>query len=431
MRFRRLALVLLDAAVAVAQQYAFVPVSNSPKTINRVFQDRGGRLWLGTLDDLVMFDGVRFYSLHDYGYPATPSREIAEDDEGGIWSASGLGVYRFHDGQVSQVFAGNSVNIAMLAPGVMLAAVNPPGDPKSGTPEYQLIRIRRESSGWTTELLPGPTVITGFALDKAGAALFVCAGGWCELSRRAILDWHAGAVRDTFHKDDNNFSRVYRDRFGCLWLRSSPFTTYTCPGGVQTRVPDDIASLSPLAFLAEAADGSMILPSSSSLAVGRPGAFHVARSANGMPGNDLPTIAADGTIWIGSDENGLVRLASPFHLEYWTARDGLETPLSITRAGDHVFEGSPQGIRMLSEDRSRWTLVPHSKDRGLIVQVLPGPDRTLYAVGAQITQIRYDGTVVAEAIPGAGRSEWLPRPSDGGRRVTLSIGCREAMACSR
>jgi hypothetical protein len=399
MRPRFFALLQLGIAVVAAQQYPFIPVPNAPKVINRLFQDSQSRLWVATDDDVQMFDGLRFYSLREAGFPATPVREISEDDEGGIWSATGSGLYRFQDGRISHIVAGNTVNIAAVASGVMLATVNPPGDPNDGTPQYQLFRIRREAGKWKGERLGNWIAMYGFTIDHSGSALFVCPGGWCELPRQTILKWRAGDPTKSIVKGETNAQRVLRDRFGCLWQRATQFATYACAGDAPKTLPRDIASLDTREFLFEAADGSMILPSSSSLAVGRPGAFQVARAVNGVPTSDLPIIAADGSIWIGSDEHGLYRMASPFRLEYWTARDGLETPLSITRADGHIYEGSPHGIRVLSDDRSRWTPLPHLDERGIIVQVLPGPDHTLYSAGAQITQMRYDGTVLAHASP--------------------------------
>ena len=63
MAFRRVWALPLVASALLGQQYPFVPVPNSPKNIERILQDKLGRLWMATHDDVVCFDGARFFSL--------------------------------------------------------------------------------------------------------------------------------------------------------------------------------------------------------------------------------------------------------------------------------------------------------------------------------------------------------------------------------
>ena len=81
----------------------------------------------------------------------------------------------------------------------------------------------------------------------------------------------------------------------------------------------------------------MVLWGDSLLVVGRPGSFHIATRANGLPGLNDAIPGKDGTIWLGTS-NGLFRMASPFRVEYWTIRDGIAyAPWSVARSGAHVF----------------------------------------------------------------------------------------------
>src|SRR5262249_54004622 len=79
------------------QQYPFLPVRDSPKSVKTLFQDSRGRLWLGG-DQVACFDGARFFHLSDYGMPPANTFDIAEDPDHAIWIATDTGVFRFGDG---------------------------------------------------------------------------------------------------------------------------------------------------------------------------------------------------------------------------------------------------------------------------------------------------------------------------------------------
>jgi len=72
---------------AFGQQYPFLPVGGSPKSVQSLFQDSHGRLWLGGLEP-ACFDGTRFFELHDYGFPPAEAYDFSEDAGGAIWIAA-------------------------------------------------------------------------------------------------------------------------------------------------------------------------------------------------------------------------------------------------------------------------------------------------------------------------------------------------------
>src|SRR5689334_31231 len=126
----------------------------------------------------------------------------------------------------------------------------------------------------------------------------------------------------------------------------------------------------------------MLLHSSISLAWGRPGAFQVATTQNGLPSASGAIIARDGSMWIAGD-NGLYRFAYPFRFEYWTGRDGLGTAMGIMRAGDRVYAATGQGIAILNPDRTRWLIWDQSREFGMMAALAPGPHGTIYAAPAR------------------------------------------------
>jgi hypothetical protein len=66
---------LLATGFAAAQQYPILPVPGSPRNIEHILEDRQGRLWMSTRDDVLCFDGARFFSL-----PGVPSRTAKAGD---------------------------------------------------------------------------------------------------------------------------------------------------------------------------------------------------------------------------------------------------------------------------------------------------------------------------------------------------------------
>jgi hypothetical protein len=178
-----------------AQRYPMLLVPGSPQGIFTMMQDSQSRLWMGTIDDVYCFDGVRFYSLRKYGFPKEVPNAFGEDDEGGIWigtqgTASGGGsghgaLYRYQAGHIEKVLSGDNLSVVQVAPGEMLASF---GTEAEGHPTYgDLYRLRKKQEGWISDQLLEKRV-HHMSVDKQGTTLFPCPGGWCELARQNVLE---------------------------------------------------------------------------------------------------------------------------------------------------------------------------------------------------------------------------------------------------
>ena len=79
----------------------FVPLSLPAaldQKVSAIFQDRAGRLWLGTQGGLFCFDDLKLFTTRD-GLSADDVRAIAEDREGNLWvGTEGGGLNRLRDG---------------------------------------------------------------------------------------------------------------------------------------------------------------------------------------------------------------------------------------------------------------------------------------------------------------------------------------------
>jgi tRNA A-37 threonylcarbamoyl transferase component Bud32/ligand-binding sensor domain-containing protein len=388
---------------ALCQQYPFLPVAGSPKNVKTLFQDSRGRLWLGG-DDLACFDGTHIFFLRDYGFPRAESYDITEDSSGAIWIGAETGVYRFANGHVEEITKGVAVSVIAAAPDVAFAAVGPLG---RGVPitTSSLVRVQRTTKGqWRVETVmdlgsPGP-----LTLDHRGMLLYPwLESGWHELRLADVVRWHPPgkpAVTDhaIWRDPAAGAVRVLRDRFGCVWIGAEGQNTFDCGDGAWRQTPFEGAGVR--ANLHEAPDGSMVLVGPNILALGRPGAFRIAKVSNGLPAALFTAIQAqDGTLWLGTSQ-GLYRLPSPFRTEYWTARDGVDNPWCVQRSGMDIYAGLNRDVGMLSKDRRHWQNVASFAKVGTVMNLLPSADGLLVALNpGSAALLRRDGTVVARTEP--------------------------------
>ena len=390
-----------------AQHYPFLPVSGTPHGIYTIFQDSHSALWLGTIDDAYRFDGVHSYSLRPYGFPKETPDGFTEDSDGGIWIATqgsdfqgGTGhggLYLYQAGRVVKIASGDAMSVIALAPGFMLATM---GMELNGKPSYGDITLFRKSKdGWTAETVFSK-LAGHFTVDHQGSVLFPCPVGWCELSRQQLIDWRGSQSPLDLqrHSASPMIEKVLRDRFGCVWMRTEASASYQCPTDTKSQnVPATISQYDGSAHLEETADGSIFMLVS--LILGRPGAFHVATGANGLPNNlDTAMVAKDGTIWLGT-ETGLVRFMYPFQIESWTKSDGMTGSDSVLQVGKDVLATSNQagGVLKLDKDRRRWTPIPGSEN--LKGQLYAGPEHTFFVANRTgLTQLNATGQVEAKLV---------------------------------
>ena len=412
-RLRFPGLLLLACAGLVAQQYPFLPVAGSPRNIEHILQDRQGRLWIGTLADVQYFDGARFFSLHEVGFPVTSVFSLAQDDEGGIVIGSEGGAYRYFEGRLEklppEVIA---ARVTVVAPGLLFVTGNRPG-----SSEVLLYRVRRARGAWQTEELTAWPFGEFETRDRSGAILTGCPGGWCEYYPQRIASWTPKQpAQPVLHHAPVPLKKVLRDASGCLWFRTLESAAYQCPGDSSpATLPALVAGRNVWAGIEETGDGSILFANASSLALGRPGAFQVATPENGLPSETISCAiqARDGTIWAGSI-GGLYRFPHPFRLHYWKSRFG---PFwSITRSGGRIFAGTSAGVANL-ENSGEWSVLPATRGLGTISSLLPEADGSLYAAvsGSTVIHLRMPGGAIDARMAGGQdvQPQFLARGADG------------------
>ncbi len=113
------------------EQFASLALPGSmDKGVSAIFQDRAGRLWLGTQGGLLRFDDLTLFTTRD-GLSADDVRAIAEDRDGNLWvGTEGGGLSRLRDGRFTcytktNGLPGNSISAAEVdADGVLWVATS-------------------------------------------------------------------------------------------------------------------------------------------------------------------------------------------------------------------------------------------------------------------------------------------------------------------
>ncbi len=100
------------------------------QSISAIFQDRAGRLWLGTQGGLLRFDDLKLFTTRE-GLSADDVRAIAEDRDGNLWvGTEGGGLNRLRDDRVTHFtkadgLPGNSISaLEVDDQGVLWAATS-------------------------------------------------------------------------------------------------------------------------------------------------------------------------------------------------------------------------------------------------------------------------------------------------------------------
>lgn len=402
-------LALVSAMTSRAQQYPFVDVTpgGAPRGCFFMLPDERGGVWLAGCETgaegLFYFDGEHFIQPLKEPFPKVDVSGMAKDSEGGIWIISSGGLFRFHRGSLEKILDGTgSAGITRVDSDVFVATVARPGhDPSM---DADLMRIMRVSGRWQTDALLTGMPQVQFRVDGAGRILYGCDGGYCELARDEIARWRPDSTLAITRRTAQTRSRyatakavIWRDRFGCVWMRGVNDAAYQCSGDTRpAAVPGNVASVGEPQII-ELGDGRIVIPSFGRLAIGRPGNFRVLTMLNGYPSAGNVLALKDGLLI--SNANGLffMPLRAPF--EFWSQRDGLNgNTWSVTRIGTKTFAVAGDTVNALAPDRRSWRpwATLHAASR-----LLPGPDGTLLAGSHTegVVQWRADGTVLRRSGP--------------------------------
>lgn len=234
-------------------------------TVQALLQTRDGYLWVGTLDGLARFDGVRFTRFDSRSTPELGLGSVhglMEDSEGNLWIGRSDGASIFRDGRFRVVL---------------------------------------------NDDVTGGDSVWAFCQGPDGAV-------WAA-THRGLVRWEKGAVRSYRRADGLPTDRLRSlafDHHGTLWIGTTGGGLVSFSGGrFRVHGPAEGVPKENIQAVAAAPDGDIwAATAGGGLVHGRRGTFRTWTTADGLPTNQLSALALDssGTLWIGTWGAGLCRM---------------------------------------------------------------------------------------------------------------------------
>ena len=298
-------------------------------TVTCITQTHDGYLWLGTLNGLARFDGVRFVVFGAHNTPELKSNRILtllEDRDGGLWiGTEGGGVTRWHQGRFTTFTAWEG-----LAHDIVQCLCE-------DAQERVWIGTLAGLSSWRQGVLGKASVAEGLP----GIAVRAAAGdaqGRCWLVAGDSLftleaDRFATAPLGSF--EGKGILGLHRARSGVVWLFGEGLLTPM--GGTHSNHLQSAESAAvQVQAVEESVNGDLWIGTrAGELRRRRAGQWLTIATASEAVQHPVRCLREDreGNLWVGTDGGGLVRL-KPRRLTSFGARDGLANEYILSMAGD-------------------------------------------------------------------------------------------------
>jgi signal transduction histidine kinase/ligand-binding sensor domain-containing protein len=310
--------------------------------IRSIAQTRDGFLWVGTMDGLARFDGVRFRSFGRQGPPELDQNiaGLAPDGQYGLWIAAATQLLHYHDGRFDSIpFAGAAhypVDIfvsgrdggAWVYSGGKLAhAAHGRLDPWPSPPGSRLLRDLAEGKDHTLWAADGERVIAmrkdaPVAVYPLAGARMVYADSFGSLfagDGHRLFRFDGKGFRKIDSPGLGNFVSILVDHRQRLWMASGGLhgISRNTDGRREVLTAADGLAANDVRTLFEDRDGDVWIGTISGLQRLHAGVFASYSpqdgQQNGASGSDqIDAVFAqkNGALWAGSLEGGVAELAS-------------------------------------------------------------------------------------------------------------------------
>ena len=232
-------------------------------SVQALLQTRDGYLWLGTIEGLVRFDGVRFTVFDKSNTPVMKNHNVlalGEDRAGNLWIGTGGGLLRYRAG---------SFTLYTTAEGM--------------------------SNNWVTALYE----------DRTGALWVGTDGGLNRLEQGRFTVFTASEGLPS-----NLITSISQDAAGTLWIGTRAGLSCFKDGRFTTlSTKDGLSSNQVLSLYADAAGALWVGTDGGGLNRLRDGRFTVFTTKDGLSKNIILSIRADheGNLWVGTKGGWLNR----------------------------------------------------------------------------------------------------------------------------
>lgn len=276
-------------------------------SVTCILQTQDGYLWVGTLNGLARFDGVRFTSFRVADSVGLQSNRILclwEDAYGVLWvGTDGGGLVSYHSGRFSALLSEEGLS----SDTVLCLGEGQAGELWAGTDSgLNRWHAGRLTTFYKTDGLPDDRV-TAVSLSRGSRSLFSTAKGLCKFSQEALEAFEVPLPPTA----RTNLNCLHEDREGRLWLGGEA-GLFRMPAKAA-NVPDQPSKLTGEAVLCliERRDGAIWFGT-------RAGNLYQVSPAEKSTTVELlwqttsPVTAlcedAEGNAWVGTAQDGMRRL---------------------------------------------------------------------------------------------------------------------------
>ena len=392
-------------------------------TVKAITQTRDGYLWLGTLEGLVRFDGVRFTVFDNGNTPALRDSSISalfEDRSGALWIGTDSGgLVRHRDGRFTAYGSGKGDTTTPVTAIVQDRS----GVVWVGTQVLGVLQVKDDT------LVPYP----GLSSSRTVSALHVDDAGrlWVGSRSQGVTVVEGGVLRpytkaNGLISDDVRCFGAGPD--GTTWVGTEKGLNRIGTGGVQDSVPLDYG----VRVLHRDRGGSLWIGSGEhGLARLRGGELLGFSTAQGLPSLSVRAFFEDreGSLWVGMADGGLNRFRDG-HLTTIGPPEGLAAEVVVSvhaDARDGLWAGTRGGgLNLIRGDTITSVTTKDGLSSDSVVSLDDDAEGALWAgtIGAGLNRLRDGAVRVYRAGDGLASDNVFAIL--GGRDGSLWIGTRGA-----
>jgi PAS domain S-box-containing protein len=353
--------------------------------IGAFYRDRDDALWVGTYDGLFVVKGGKStrYST-DHGLPSNVVRFVTQDADGVVWIGTDTGLARHERG----VFTAYTFEALGPVPDLLSFLKDREGSVWVGSRSLGLARLRPSHFSTYTRQngLPDDNVTSLFQ-DSSGSLWAGTRTGLAAFVEGRFQPFGAAAGLPS-----RTVSSIAQDRDGHLWvgLRSGLFRS-TRPASCSARSCDvrftevkhgETLDGQNRVVVADRAGTIWVGTDSDGLLAYQDKRFVHYTTANGLSSNAVRAIQEDrdGALWIGTRGGGLDRLERGRFTTYGT-KDGLPTNTIQALFMDSeavLWIGTRQGLSRLRNGRFTTYTVTDGLFSNFVYSIVEGDDRNLW-----------------------------------------------------